>query len=129
MKNKIGRRLDTFGAAASWVCAVHCLVLPLFVAVLPLVGLSFLLDETTERTFIGISVFLASASLIPSYFREHGKIQPLLFASGGIGLIILTHLVFESSWLMKFLFLLVGAVLISSAHLINKRLCRKCSAC
>lgn len=129
MKRKFSRRLDIIGAAASWVCAVHCLVLPLFVAVLPLVGLSFLLDETTERVFIGISIFLAVISLFPSYLREHGKIQPILFAFGGIGLIVLTHLLFEGSWLMKFLFLLTGAVLLSAAHLLNRRLCHDCSVC
>lgn len=128
-QSKIGRRLDTVGAAASWICAVHCLVLPFFVAILPLIGLGFLLDETTERIFIGISFLLACASLIPSYFREHRRLQPLLFAFSGIGLIVLTHLLFESSWLMKFLFLLIGAGLISSAHLLNKRFCHECAHC
>jgi hypothetical protein len=53
MKKNISSWLDATGATASWLCAVHCIVLPFAVSLLPIVGLSFLLDEKTERIFIG----------------------------------------------------------------------------
>lgn len=129
MSEKIGKWLDMAGVTASWACAVHCLALPFLIGVLPLVGLSFLLDETTERIFIGISVLLAVCSLIPAYFRDHGKLRAFFLAIGGIGLIVLTHLLFEENLTLKFTFLLTGAILISAAHFINRRLCRACTVC
>ncbi|MBS1793273.1 MAG: MerC domain-containing protein [Acidobacteria bacterium] len=129
MKERIARRLDALGIAASWTCAAHCLILPFFVAFLPIFGLGFLLDETTEKIFIGISSLLAAASLLPAYFREHRRLQPVLFAFGGIGLIVLTHLMFEERRFLKFSCLLGGAILLSSGHLLNLRFRRRCPHC
>ena len=121
--------LDSWGAAASWLCAVHCLALPFAVSLLPFIGLSFLLEETTERVFILVSMTLAALSLLPAYFRQHGKIRAIAFFSAGIGLIVASHLLLEESLILKAAFLVTGAVLISVAHLVNRRLCRKCAAC
>ena len=129
MTEKIGKLLDISGATASWLCAVHCLALPFLITLLPLVGLSFLLDETTERVFIVISILLATASLLPAYFRQHGKMRTILLAFSGIALLILTHLLFEESPFLKVTFLLSGAILISAAHIINRRLCLACENC
>ncbi len=129
MTIKTGRWLDTLGATASWACAVHCLALPLFITLLPFVGLSFLLSETTERVFIGISVVIAVSSLLPAYFRQHGKLRPALLAIAGIGLIILTHLWFEENLTLKIIFLIAGALFLTAAHFFNRRLCRACEIC
>lgn len=129
MFGKIGSLLDKAGITASWLCAVHCLALPFLIGVLPLVGLSFLLEETTERVFIGISAALAALSLLPAYFGEHGKLRSIFLAAAGIGLIVLTHLLFEENLTLKIIFLVIGAILISAAHFLNRRLCRACQVC
>ena len=129
MIEKTGKWLDAAGATASWVCAIHCLALPFTVSLLPLIGLSFLLDEAAERVFIGISVVLAVLSLLPAYFREHGKLRSIFLAAAGIGLIVMTHFLFEENLTFKFIFLLAGAILISAAHFLNRRLCRACEVC
>jgi hypothetical protein len=105
------------------------LALPMLVGVLPLVGLSFLLSESTERIFIGISALIAAASLLPAYFRQHGKLRSIFFAAAGIGLIVSTHLLFEDNLPAKFTFLIAGAALLTTAHLLNRRLCRACKIC
>ena len=129
MNEKIGKWLDAAGVTASWACAAHCLALPLLVGVLPLVGLSFLLDETTERVFIIVSILLAAMSLLPAYFREHGKLRSIFLAAAGIGLIVMTHFFLEESLAAKIVFLIAGAILLSAAHILNRRLCRECAAC
>lgn len=128
MNEKIGNSLDKAGIAASWAGAVHCRALPFLVGILPFVGLSFLLSEANERVFTGISVVLAAFSLLPAYFREHGRLRSI-FSAAGIGLIVLTHFFFEENLIAKLIFLLVGAGLISAAHVLNRRLCRACAAC
>ncbi len=121
--------LDLTGSAVSWLCVVHCVALPFFISLLPIVGLSFLLDETVERTIIGASVLIAAASLLPAYFRQHGKIRTIVLFAAGIGLIIGSHTAFEDELAMQIPFLLAGAGLITAAHFINRRLCRACPKC
>ena len=121
--------LDLTGATVAWLCAVHCLALPFFISLLPILGLSFLLDETTERAIIGCSILLAALSLLPAYFRQHGKIRAIVLFAAGIGLIVWSHLAFEEKLTMQIPFLLVGAISITAAHFINRRLCRACARC
>ncbi len=121
--------LDLTGTAVSWICAVHCLALPFFISLLPLVGLSFLLDETVERTIIGVSILIAAASLLPAYFRQHRKIRAFVLFLAGIGLIIASHLYFEKKPVLQVPFLLAGAGLITAAHLVNRHLRRTCPRC
>lgn len=120
--------IDIAGAAISWLCAVHCIVLPLFVSVLPLLGLGFLLSETSEIVFISVSVVVAMLSFIPAYFREHRKLHSIFLFFGGFGFILLARFVEEGIW-YRIPVLIVGAVLITAAHLINRRLCRSCNSC
>lgn len=129
MKKSLGSRLDNAGAVASWLCAVHCLIVPFFVTLLPLAGLSFLVEETTERVFIIVSSLIAVFSLMPAYLRLHRRLYPLTMAAGGLGMIIVTHLLFEDIWLVKLVLLICGALLLTLAHFLNRRLCHSCEAC
>lgn len=122
-------RLDKIGAFAAWLCTVHCLVTPFFITILPLIGLGFLLEETTERVFIAVSITVAALSLLPTYFSRHRKFSPLLLALGGVGLLILTHLLFEENRVLQAGFLIIGAVSLTAAHLLNRKLCRECAVC
>ena len=54
---------DTTGACLSVACAVHCLAMPLLVAVLPLIGLGFLANESAELVLILVAIGLAVGSL------------------------------------------------------------------
>ena len=121
--------LDYTGAAVSWVCAVHCLAMPLLLTILPLIGLSFLVDEMTEWILIGISATIALISLLPAYFTQHRKIRTILLFASGIGLVVLSHLVFEDELMWNIPLVLSGAILITAAHFINRRLCRDCENC
>lgn len=129
MKRNITELLDTTGAFASWLCAVHCIVLPFTIPILALIGLSFLLDETTELILIGISIVIGTLSLLPSFFKYHRKLRTLLLFISGISLILISHLSFEDNLTFQIPFLLVGAGLITTAHLINRRLCQECEEC
>lgn len=129
MNEKIGKWLDRCGVTAAWLCAAHCLALPLFMSLAPFVSLSFLLDETTEQMLFGLSALIAVLSLLPSYIRNHRRLHSIFLAVSGIGLINLTHLLFEEKWALKILFLITGAGLLTAAHLFNRRLCAACDTC
>jgi hypothetical protein len=120
---------DKTGAAVSWVCAVHCLAIPLIVSSFPLLGLSFLAGEAVEYVFIGLSVVIAAVSLLPAYFKSHRKIRAVLLFTSGIGFMIFSDILFEDDLTGKIVFVSVGAICITLAHFINRHLCKTCRNC
>lgn len=124
-----GQLLDSAGVMVSWLCVLHCLALPFVLALLPLAGLSFLIDETVELAILGIAVCIAALSLVPAYFRQHGSLRAIALFAAGIGLFGISRSLFEDDLPMEIIFVLVGAVLITTAHLINRRLCKQCAEC
>jgi hypothetical protein len=120
---------DKTGAAVSWVCAAHCLAIPLLVSFFPLLGISFLVHEGLEYIFIALSIVIALVSLLPSYFNNHRKIRALLLFATGIVFVIFADILFEASLAGKIVFVLFGASCITMAHFINRRLCISCHRC
>lgn len=120
---------DKTGTTVSWLCAVHCLAMPFIISFLPLVGISFLAHEGIEYIIIGISVVIALISLLPAYFKQHRKIRTLLLFVSGICFIIFADILFKESLFGKITFVLIGASLVTSAHFINRVLCRNCQNC
>jgi hypothetical protein len=121
--------LDKVGAAVSWICAVHCLIAPVLVVSLPLVGLSFLASGGIEFFLIGLSIAIGAAGLLPAYFRRHRKIRTLLLFGAGIMLVISADAFFEEYLAGKIAVVIIGAICITGAHFINRKLCRACPVC
>jgi hypothetical protein len=124
-----GNRLDRLGAAASLACAAHCAAVPLLVGLPPLVGQSFLASEHTEWALVALSLGIGSLSLPPSYARKHRRWRPLLLFVFGAGLIIAVWLLAEEGSRLEAPTVVIGALLIACAHLVNRQLCRSCAAC
>ncbi len=120
---------DKTGAAISWLCAIHCLVLPFAIAALPFLGLSFLLDENVEWLIISVSIIIALISLLPAYFHQHRQLNILILFVFGISFIVSSRLFLEENIALKIPFVLIGALSVSAAHFINYRACRKCRKC
>lgn len=121
--------LDKTGAAASWLCAVHCLAMPFVVSFLPFLGLGFLADEKGEYAFLVLSAVLSSVSLLPAFFKLHRKISILLLFVVGIFTVAAADTLFEEHLAGKIIFVAFGAGLMTAAHLFNRRLCRACLKC
>jgi hypothetical protein len=124
-----GDHLDRIGAAASLACAVHCATMPLLAGLLPLVGMSFLASERAEWLLASLSLGIGGLSLAPSYARKHRQWRPLLIFTFGASLIIVVRLLAEEGSRLEAPVMALGAMLIACAHLINRRLCRRCAAC
>ena len=79
--------LDKAGALMSFTCAVHCVLFPLLIVIMPWLGASFLYDRKIEFFFIVGSVFLATLSY--SYgFHLHRKIYLMLMLYLCTGMIV-----------------------------------------
>ena len=120
---------DKTGALVSWACAAHCLAAPFLIGALPLVGLGFLAHEGVEYIFIGVSVIVALVSILSGFLRFHRNTYTLMLFAGGIGLMISADGMFEESLAGKTLVVACGAILITTAHFLNRYLCRKCANC
>jgi hypothetical protein len=121
--------LDKTGAGLSWLCGAHCLAMPFLVSFLPLLGVTFLASKGVEYVFIGFSAAISLITLLPGYFKQHRRIRTLILFIGGTCFIIFADLLFEENIAVKIIFVLFGATCITTAHFINRRLCRSCSNC
>jgi hypothetical protein len=115
--------LDRLGATGSLVCAVHCAVLPLLIALLPALGLSGWLGENFERAFVVFASLLGVFSLASGY-RRHRVLRALGMLLVGLAVLWtamlykpLHHSVIEHAVAMTF-----GGTLVGLAHLLNLRL-------
>jgi hypothetical protein len=117
-----GRLADRFGATASFLCAVHCALLPLVIATLPAIGLGFLANHQYERGFIAFASALAVTTFIVG-FRRHRRVRALWFLMPGILLLAGGVIVdFESSALTHAALVALGGTLVAISHLTNLRL-------
>jgi len=68
-------KLDRLGIFVSCCCELHCGAMPFLLSISPLLLDSYLEDEN----LFSLAFLVGLGSLIPSYFRHQGKIQPTSF--------------------------------------------------
>ncbi len=119
---------DRVGATASFLCAIHCAVLPFALATLPFVGLAFLADHRFERIFVLFACALASVVLVRG-FRRHRDPLPLRLAAAGVALLLLGIMWMDGAALVAHSVLVTcGGLLLASAHFVNLRIDRRAHA-
>ncbi len=121
-RTRVARVADRFGATASFLCALHCALLPFVAALLPFLGLSFLANHTYERVFVLFACTLASTT-IGLGARRHGDRRALALLLPGIGLLLAGIAVdFDSLPVLHAILVSTGGTLLSLAHVANLRL-------
>ncbi|UPG91835.1 MerC domain-containing protein [Luteibacter aegosomaticola] len=112
---------DRLGATASFLCAIHCALLPFVIAALPLLGLSFLANHRFEEIFVSCACVLAMAALVSGY-RRHRRRLPFAFAVPGLLLLVLgVTFLHSDSLLIHSVLVTIGGLLVATAHFINLR--------
>jgi hypothetical protein len=116
---------DRIGAIASFLCAIHCALLPFVLALLPFIGLGFLADHGFERGFVLFACALALFALVRGY-RRHQGVLPLLLAAPGLLLLLLGVTYAENySIILHSTLVTCGGLLVASAHFVNLRIDRR----
>ena len=115
--------LDRLGATGSLVCAVHCALLPLVIALLPSLGIALWLGEDFELGFVTFATLLGVFTLVWGY-RRHRVVRALWLLIPGLvalwaGVLFapLHHALVPHAITMTF-----GGTLVGLAHLANLRL-------
>ncbi|QOW18993.1 MULTISPECIES: MerC domain-containing protein [Lysobacteraceae] len=117
------RLLDRLGASGSIICAVHCALLPVAIALLPAVGLMSLGSERFEQAFVLFATLLGVFSLVQGY-RRHGVARALWLLLTGLGVLwaaVLYHPL-HASVVPHAVAMTFGGTLVGVAHVINLRL-------
>ena len=115
--------LDRLGATGSLLCAIHCALLPLLIALLPSLGIAAWLGDGFERGFVLFATLLGSLTLAWGYRRHRvvralGLLVPGLAALwAGVLYAPLHHAVVAHAATMT-----LGGSLVGLAHLANLRL-------
>lgn len=115
-------KLDMAGFIASFICAIHCAFMPLLLASLPMLGLSFFSSHWFDVVMIVLSLGIASISLIKGYNQFHRKPFALLVMLAGFGFIAYAEL---SHTNYHYLLAAIGALLVAASHVFNHFLCRQ----
>lgn len=118
----LDRLIDRFGAAASFLCAVHCALLPIVFGVLPALGLAFLADHRIERAFVAFAIVLATTSLLFG-LRRHGSWRAFWFLVPGMALLVAGLFVgMDHADTLHAILVSIGGSLVALSHLVNLRL-------
>tara|TARA_B110000503_G_scaffold100997_1_gene151017 strand:- start:217 stop:621 length:405 start_codon:yes stop_codon:yes gene_type:complete len=118
--------LDRLGIWASSLCALHCLLLPILIPLIPFVSASFFAQDWFERSILSLSMIIGFWGLFSGFYRYHRQLYPLYSLVLG-GLIYWNKDMFGESY--EPFTIAVGAFLIVGAHLVNLKLCQSCEDC
>ena len=116
--------LDTVGATASFVCAVHCAVVALFIGAAPAV--TFLAASWVEWAFLATSAVVGIASLVPGY-RLHGLRRPLALFTVGMTLLITLRVMHAKPSVTEMTAVAFAAGCLIAAHWINRVARHRCT--
>lgn len=118
---------DVAGIAASILCVLHCLITPLLVVFLPVLGA---MDKQTHTAFAMMILAIGLLAFWPGYLR-HRRSEICVGALAGFGLISLGVTAPEGliSEPAETAATLIGGATLVIAHFYNAFFCRKCRHC
>ncbi len=118
---------DVAGMAASILCLLHCMAMPLVILAFPMLGLAHVHD-TFHDTLIAAITLPVLLALVPGYLKHRDKTTLLV---GCAGLAIFLGAVFVVSPLFgetaEAVFAVISGFMLLYAHLRNRRHCKRCA--
>ena len=116
------RKADRFGFAASFLCALHCALLPLAAAVLPALGLNVGGWIDFDQAFVVFATVLGVTTLTVGY-RRHRAFRAWALLVPGLAMVWAGAFPWlHDHGLAHALIMVAGGLLLAGAHLVNLRL-------
>lgn len=112
---------DGVGIATSILCAIHCLILPLALTSVPLMGVNVVHNGWFEWFMIVLAFTVGVYALSHGYKKHHQNKWPLLLFC--VGFVLLVYKQFDKEW--EIYFLLPALIFMISAHFVNYRISKK----
>ena len=118
--------MDRIAISLSAICIVHCLAVPLVIAVLPIAVLGLGAESHFHAAMLWLVVPVSVVSLIMG-LREHHRAKIAVAGMLGLAVIAYASMVGHGQWpfSIEIVVSLVGSVLLAGAHLANFVVVRK----
>lgn len=115
--------LDATAVALSALCLLHCLALPLLLALLPLASATFVADERFHFWML-LLVVPTTVLALGTGWRRHGRTRIVLL--GAIGVALIAFAALGRTWVGlgetgDTVFTVIGATMLAVAHVWNLR--------
>ena len=111
---------DALGVTTSVLCAIHCAILPLAMATLPILGINIIHNTLFENGMIGLAFIIGTRAMWHGFRHHHRRLTPWLLFFGGM-IFLISKQIWHS---YELLLLPFAVVLIVGAHILNFRLGR-----
>ena len=115
--------LDIAATTASAACLIHCLVLPVAIALLPALAVWLTLPESVHVWALSFAVPTSLCALAIGY-HGHRRCQPMAIALFGLTLLALGAFAFPGG-AVETQFSIAGALMVALAHYLNWRESRR----
>lgn len=116
----VSRYLDRIAISLSAICIVHCLAVPLLIAVLPVAALGFGDETHFHAVMLWLVVPVSVIGLVMGY-RVHGRAAIVLVGTIGVAVVAAAATFGHSQWSVtaEILVSIVGSLLLAGAHWTN----------
>lgn len=122
------RKADRFGFGASLLCALHCALLPVALALLPAAGLRLGGWVDIDQAFVVFAALLGGTTMTLGY-RRHRAFRAWMLLMAGLVLVGLGSFTpLHSHGLGHAALMTVGGLALAGAHLLNLRLTHRAAA-
>jgi hypothetical protein len=111
--------IEGIAVGATIACLVHCLALPLLIAIIPVIPAVLPIPEHFHAIALGLAIPATGGALFAGY-RRHRVAAPLLAGTMGLLLLTLGATHWEATPLETPVTVL-GSLCIAAAHLVNWR--------
>lgn len=123
----VSRHFDQIAIALSAICIVHCLAVPVLVAVLPIAAVSF----GDGQHFHGLMLWLVVPTSFFGFllgYRLHGRSGLVVLGAVGVAVLVAAAIWGHSAWseVVEVSVSVAGSLLLASAHWLNFRAVRRC---
>ncbi|HZH43400.1 MAG TPA: MerC domain-containing protein [Lysobacter sp.] len=116
------RKADRLGFAASVLCALHCAMLPVGLALLPSLGLGLGGWVDFDQAFVVFATLLAATTLTLGW-RRHRRFHAWALLAPGLALVwVGAFSPLHNHTLTHVAIMTTGGLLLAAAHLVNLRL-------
>lgn len=115
--------LDRMGAVGSLLCAVHCALLPLLIALLPSIGVATWLSKDAEEWFVVFASMVGLFSVVWGY-RRHREVRALGLLLPGLAALWfgVLYAPLHATVVPHAIVMTLGGTFVALAHVANLRL-------
>lgn len=123
--SKVIAALDVAGMTASTVCLVHCLAMPVVIAMLPTFASQLFESEWFHIVLAFAVLIFCLLAFIPGYARHHDKRLILIGAAGLSFVFFATFVARYWGEQIEISLVTVGNLILVGGHLLNRKLTNK----